>query len=105
MSKYPVGYNAPHYKEVDGVTCHEAIEKLGLNFYMGNVLKYAWRYNFKGTPHQDLKKLIWYAERELARVDRTADEWAEAYEEYGDPKISRSVRTDNIEVAGEPNVS
>lgn len=30
-------------------------------FCVGNVIKYLWRYEFKGNPVEDLKKARWYA--------------------------------------------
>lgn len=32
-------------------------------FCTGNVIKYLWRYNSKGTPLEDLRKARWYAHR------------------------------------------
>lgn len=32
-------------------------------FCTGNVIKYLWRYNDKGTPLEDLRKARWYATR------------------------------------------
>lgn len=32
-------------------------------FLVGNVIKYLWRYNDKGTPLEDLRKARWYAHR------------------------------------------
>ena len=43
------------------------IEDWSLNFNMGNALKYLARADHKGTPEADLKKAIWYLQRELDR--------------------------------------
>lgn len=32
-------------------------------FCAGNVIKYLWRYNSKGTPLEDLRKARWYAHK------------------------------------------
>lgn len=32
-------------------------------FCVGNIIKYLWRYNDKGTPLEDLRKARWYAHR------------------------------------------
>lgn len=32
-------------------------------FCTGNVIKYLWRYRYKGTPLEDLRKARWYAHR------------------------------------------
>lgn len=34
-------------------------------FCTGNVIKYLWRYNSKGTPLEDLRKARWYAHKAL----------------------------------------
>ena len=39
----------------------------GLNFCLGNVIKYVLRADHKGNPIEDLKKAAWYLERELQR--------------------------------------
>lgn len=36
------------------------------NFLLGNVLKYVMRADHKGKPLEDLKKAVWYLEREIA---------------------------------------
>jgi hypothetical protein len=35
-------------------------------FCTGNVIKYLWRYNSKGTPLEDLRKARWYADKAFA---------------------------------------
>lgn len=37
------------------------------NFCMGNALKYIWRADHKGKPIEDLRKAIWYLQREVER--------------------------------------
>lgn len=37
------------------------------NFCMGNALKYIWRADHKGKPIEDLRKAIWYLQREVKR--------------------------------------
>lgn len=36
-------------------------------FLVGNVIKYLWRYPFKGNPPEDLRKARWYARRASTR--------------------------------------
>jgi hypothetical protein len=43
-------------------------------FLKGQVLKYLWRYRYKGKPTQDLDKARWYLERLAACVKRSAGE-------------------------------
>lgn len=55
--------NSPkHYRwlpvEVIEITEH-------FNFRMGNALKYIMRADHKGKPVEDLKKAVWYIQREI----------------------------------------
>lgn len=43
----------------------EVIEEWGLNFNLGNVIKYIARHQYKGSPVNDLKKAQWYLSREI----------------------------------------
>lgn len=66
MSKKKVA----HYnKHKSGVECIDIVEHM--NFNLGNVIKYVWRCNNKHKkPVGDLKKAIYYLEREIARIDK-----------------------------------
>ena len=44
------------------------ISKNKLSFFAGCVVKYVCRYLFKGTPIQDLEKIIHYCELEIERI-------------------------------------
>lgn len=48
-----------------GIECIDVVEHM--NFNLGNAIKYLWRAGLKhGVPNEvDLKKAIWYIEREL----------------------------------------
>lgn len=46
----------------------DAIESWGLNFNLGNTIKYIARHSRKGNPEKDLEKALWYLTRELSRV-------------------------------------
>lgn len=56
----------PHYNhgKIEAIT---VIEDWNLNFNMGNALKYLSRADHKSKPIEDLKKAIWYLQRELDR--------------------------------------
>ena len=59
-----VVHNPSHYN-TGTIECIMAIEESmtpeGFKGYMkGNVLKYLWRYEYKGKPMQDLQKAMWY---------------------------------------------
>ena len=56
----------PHYK-TGGIETIDYIEAKELNFHLGNAVKYISRANHKGTPIEDIRKAIWYLERELER--------------------------------------
>lgn len=45
----------------------DIIEGFGLNFHLGNVVKYLLRAGRKGDALEDLKKARWYLEREIDR--------------------------------------
>lgn len=43
-----------------------------MSFCLGNVVKYLWRADEKGSDLQDLKKAAWYLAREIARREQAA---------------------------------
>ena len=59
--------NPNHYKQ-GKVECIEAIESATTNktgieaFYVGNIIKYLWRYESKNVS-EDIKKAKWYLDR------------------------------------------
>lgn len=61
MVKHPQHYNMGKYEAL------EVIEDWNLNFCLGNALKYIARCNHKGNKKQDLKKAIFYLQKELAK--------------------------------------
>lgn len=61
--------NPPHYNH-GGIETIDYIEAKELNFHLGNAVKYISRANHKGTPIEDIRKAIWYLERELDRRHR-----------------------------------
>ena len=56
-----------HYKKFF-IQPYEFISKNNLSFFQGCVVKYVCRYLFKGTPIQDLEKVIHYCELEIERI-------------------------------------
>lgn len=57
----------PHYtKHPSGVECIQVTEHMSFN--LGNAVKYIWRAGDKGKLEEDLKKAIWYLEREIQRL-------------------------------------
>lgn len=62
--------NPPHYKvHPSGIECIQLTEHM--NFCLGNALKYIWRADEKGTAVDDLKKAVWYLEREITRRSKS----------------------------------
>lgn len=56
----------PHYK-TGGIETIDFIEAKGLNYHLGNVVKYVTRADHKGERLENLKKAQWYLEREIAK--------------------------------------
>ena len=60
----------PHYTgHPSGVECITITEYMSFN--LGNAVKYVWRADLKGQALEDLKKAVWYIEREIARRQRS----------------------------------
>ena len=63
----------PHYcKHPSGIECIEITEHM--SFCLGNAVKYIWRADLKEDAVEDLRKAIWYLERELSRRDGSNEE-------------------------------
>ena len=59
--------NPAHYKKnPSGIECIEVTEHM--NFNKGNAIKYVWRSGEKGDEIEDLKKAVWYINREMERI-------------------------------------
>ena len=59
----------PHYTaHPSGIEAIQVTEHM--NFCLGNAVKYIWRADLKGNSIQDLKKAIWYIQREIDRRER-----------------------------------
>jgi len=57
-----------HYTEhPSGVECIQITEHMGFN--LGNAVKYIWRADLKGNQVEDLKKAVWYINREIQRIN------------------------------------
>ena len=56
--------NSPSHYNQSGIECIAAIQAaLGPNFkyyLQGNIMKYLWRFDYKGKPIEDLQKAQWY---------------------------------------------
>lgn len=58
---HPAHYNA----HPAGIECIDVVEPFGFN--IGNAMKYLWRAGLKGDAVQDLRKALWYVQREIDR--------------------------------------
>jgi hypothetical protein len=60
----------PHYtSHPSGVECIQIVEHMGFN--LGNALKYIWRADLKGSAVDDLRKAVWYIQREITKREMT----------------------------------
>lgn len=69
-SDYETVNHPPHYnKHPSGVECIDIIEHMPYN--IGAAIKYLWRVGLKpgSPPGDDLRKAIWYIEREIKRLN------------------------------------
>lgn len=55
----PQHYTKGKYEVID------VIEDWNLNFRLANAVKYIARHEHKGKPEEDLKKALWYLQREI----------------------------------------
>ena len=62
MVNHPIHYNM-------GIEAIDYIESHNMNFNIGNVIKYITRAKHKGTELQDLKKALWYLQREISNLE------------------------------------
>ena len=54
-----------HYTQhPSGIECIQITEHMGFN--LGNAMKYIWRSDLKGDVIEDLRKAVWYINREIA---------------------------------------
>lgn len=65
---HPIHYNS----HPSGVECIQVAEHMG--FCLGNAVKYIWRADNKGNAVEDLRKAIWYLQREVERRETTRKE-------------------------------
>jgi len=63
------GGTTSYYQLPDGIEqLQDLIEYRGMNFAVGNIFKATWRLGSGNSdPLYDLRKIIWFAERELKR--------------------------------------
>ena len=57
--------NSPLHYQRNGAECIDIIEAFELGFNLGNATKYILRAGHKGDRNEDLRKAIWYLNREI----------------------------------------
>lgn len=65
MQEDKVNHPRHYTQHPSGVECIQVTEHMG--FCLGNAVKYIWRADLKHNAVEDLKKAVWYIEREIAR--------------------------------------
>ena len=73
FSSFDMVNHPPHYNQ-SGVECIDAISAAtGDNFkyyLQGNIMKYLWRFDYKGKAVEDLNKAKWYLDKLIEHVDK-----------------------------------
>jgi len=59
------GVSHPKHYNVGKIECIDYITDQAFNFNLGNVIKYVTRSKHKQNYMEDLKKALWYLEREI----------------------------------------
>jgi hypothetical protein len=49
-----------------------------MSFNLGNAVKYIWRADLKGKQVEDLKKAVWYINREIERINNGSQKSSKA---------------------------
>jgi hypothetical protein len=65
----PVTHPRHYTSHPSGIEQIQVTEHMG--FCLGNAVKYIWRAGLKSDAIEDLKKAVWYIEREIARRQRS----------------------------------
>ena len=66
--EYDVVTKPKHYNQDNCIECIDAIKGMlnhdeYIGYLRGNALKYMWRFRYKKSPIEDLRKARWYEER------------------------------------------
>lgn len=69
MTNDPVNHPTHYTNHPSGIECIQVTEHF--NFCIGNAIKYLWRNGLKdgNSNVQDLKKAVWYINREIQTLD------------------------------------
>lgn len=72
--KYDTVDQPEHYTH-SKIEVWDAIGEWGLNYYLGNVIKYVARADHKGKPLEDLRKARAYLDKEIATRQLDSRDW------------------------------
>ena len=61
--------NHPSHYTDGSIEVIDYIEDKNFNYHLGNAIKYISRAGKKGDKIEDLRKAIWYIEREIKRIN------------------------------------
>lgn len=64
----PVNHPKHYTGHPSGIECIQITEHMG--FCLGNAVKYIWRADLKNDAIEDLKKAVWYINREIEKRER-----------------------------------
>lgn len=64
----PVNHPKHYTSHPSGVECIQITEHMGFN--LGNAVKYIWRADLKANAVEDMKKAVWYIQREIDKRGR-----------------------------------
>lgn len=62
--------NSPFHYTRGGIETIDFIEAKGLNYNLGNAVKYISRAGYKLDAIEDLRKAAWYINREIIRIEK-----------------------------------
>lgn len=69
---HPAHYTSGPSCEHCGKTIECIVITEPMSFCLGNVVKYLWRLDKKGSALEDMAKALWYLQREIARLGKAA---------------------------------
>ena len=64
----PVNRPKHYTNHPSGIECIQITEHMGFN--LGNAIKYIWRADLKHDAIEDLKKAVWYVQREITKREK-----------------------------------
>lgn len=63
--------NSPVHYTRGGIETIDFIEAKGFNYNLGNAVKYISRAGYKLDMAEDLRKAVWYLNREIGRIEKS----------------------------------